>query len=328
MISINKFTPATCEINHQLPLILMPLNDWSFITATDSDGKKYLQGQLTTDIDALSPQQHIFTAHCDAKGKMWSTLRLFHYKEGYGYILRTSVATKQLNELKKYAVFSQITLSQQHNIMLLGIAGQGARAALNRHFSQLPDQEKPVIHFEQTTLLHFSLPSERFLIVTDSATATELTKHFPQHGDSQQWLALDIAAGFANIDIENSEKFIPQAVNLQALPASISFQKGCYSGQEMVARAKYRGANKRAMFWLTGTANTLPKTGEAIEWQLGDNWRRTGTILAAVKLTNTTISVQVVMNHDTPKESVFRLQGDEQSQLTTQPLPYGIKNLG
>lgn len=324
MTSLNRFTPTTCEIDHQLPLTLMSLNDWSFITATGVDAEKYLQGQLTADISTLTAQQHIFTAHCDAKGKMWSTLRLFHYNQGFGYILRTSVAAKQLNELKKYAVFSQITLSQQHNTVLLGAAGQEVHDALSSHFSLLPDKEKPVIHLEQTTLLHFSLPFERFLIVTDSATAAELTKHFPQHGDSQQWLTFDIAAGIANIDVENSEQFIPQAINLQALPASISFQKGCYSGQETVARAKYRGANKRAMFWLTGTANTLPKIGDAIEWKIGDNWRRTGTVLAAVTMTKGFISVQVVMNNDMPKESIFRLVGETNSQLTIQPLPYSL----
>ncbi|MGP1958974.1 MAG: tRNA-modifying protein YgfZ [Arsenophonus sp. NC-CH8-MAG3] len=322
MTNSNKFIQATCEINHQLPLTLMLLNDWSFITATGVDAEKYLQGQLTADIVALTAKQHILTAHCDAKGKIWSTLRLFHYNEGFGYILRTSVAIKQLTELKKYAVFSQITFSQQSNAVLLGIAGQGARNALNSHFSILPNREKPIIHLGQTILLHFSLPFERFLILTDSATATELTKYFPQHGDSQQWLALDIAAGIPNIDIENSEQFIPQAVNLQALPASISFQKGCYSGQETVARAKYRGSNKRAMFWLAGAANTLPKAGDAIEWKIGDNWRRTGTVLATASLTNGLISIQVVMNNNIDKESIFRLAGEINSELTIQPLPY------
>ncbi|MGP1956223.1 MAG: tRNA-modifying protein YgfZ [Arsenophonus sp. NC-PE1-MAG3] len=322
MTNLNKFIPTTFEINHQLPLTLMLLNDWSFITVTGVDAEKYLQGQLTADIVALTSKQHIFTAHCDAKGKIWSTLRLFHYKEGFGYILRTSVAVKQLTELKKYAVFSKITLSQQSNIMLLGLAGQGARNALNSRFSLLPDQEKPIIYLGQTILLHFSLPFERFLIVTDSATATELRKYFPQYGDSQQWLALDIAAGIANIDIENSEQFIPQAVNLQALSESISFQKGCYSGQEIIARAKYRASNKRAMFWLAGTANTLPKTGEAIEWKIGDNWRRTGTVLATASLTKGLISLQVVMNNNMDKESIFRIIGEINSKLTIQPLPY------
>ncbi|MFP3013484.1 MAG: tRNA-modifying protein YgfZ [Arsenophonus sp. NC-QC1-MAG3] len=322
MINSNKFIPETYEINHQLPLTLMSLNDWSFITATGIDSEKYLQGQLTADIVALTEKQHIFTAHCDAKGKILSTLRLFRYNEGFGYILRTSVAVKQLTELKKYAVFSKIILSHKSNIILLGIAGQGARNALSNYFSILPDREKPIIYLGKTILLHFSLPFERFLIVTDSATGTELTKYFPQYGDSQQWLALDIAAGIPNIDIENSKQFIPQAVNLQALPGSISFQKGCYSGQETVARAKYRGSNKRAMFWLAGTGNSLPKAGEAIEWKIGDNWRRTGTVLASARLRKSLISLQVVMNNNMDKESIFRLTGENNSKLTIQPLPY------
>ncbi|VAY02346.1 tRNA-modifying protein YgfZ [Arsenophonus endosymbiont of Aleurodicus dispersus] len=322
MTILNKFTQVTDKIYHQLPLTLMLLNDWSFITVAGVDAKKYLHSQLTADITKLNAQQHIFTAHCDAKGKIWSTLRLFHYNEGFGYILRTSVAAKQLNALKKYAVFSQITLSQQNNIMLLGVTGQGARDALNNKFPLLADQKNPVIYLGQMIVLHFSLPLERFLIVTDSETVAELTNYFHQHDNSQQWLALDIAAGLANIDIENSNQFLPQAVNLQALPASISFQKGCYIGQEMVARAKYRGANKLAMFWLAGAANTLPKNGEAIEWKIGNNWRRTGTVLAAANLTKGFISLQVVMNNNITKDSIFRLASETNSKLMIQPLPY------
>ncbi|MGP1931221.1 MAG: tRNA-modifying protein YgfZ [Arsenophonus sp. ET-YP4-MAG3] len=323
-MTINKFISKTYEIDYQLPLTLMLLNDWSFITAKGNDAKKYLQSQLTTDIFALSSKQHVFTAHCNAKGKMWSTLHLFYYKEGFGYVLRASVAKKQLSELKKYAIFSQITIKQQSDIILLGIAGQGARDALNKYFYQLPDHEKQIIHFKKTTLLYFNLPSERFLIITDNTTTIKLIKYFKEYSDSQQWLALDISAGFANIDIENSGLFIPQAVNLDTLPGSISFNKGCYSGQEIIARTKYRNANKRSIFWLLGIANKLPKIGEPIELQVGNNWRHIGTILAAVKLTNTTISIQVIMNYDVLKESVFRLLGEEQSKLIIKRFPYSL----
>ncbi|MGP1939334.1 MAG: tRNA-modifying protein YgfZ [Arsenophonus sp. ET-DL9-MAG3] len=315
MMTINEFISKAYEIDFQLPLTLMLLNDWSFITVTGNDAKKYLQSQLTADIFELKSKHHVFTAHCNAKGKIWSTLHLFYYKEGFGYILRTSVAKKQLNELKKYAIFSQITFKQQCDIMLLGITGQGARDALNKYFYQLPDHKNQIIHFEKTTLLYFNLPFERFLIITDSITTVTLTKYFQEYSDSQQWLALDIAAGFANIDIENSGLFIPQAVNLDALPGSISFNKGCYSGQEIIARTKYHSANKRSIFWLLGTAKKLPKTGEAIELQLGNNWRQIGTILGAVKLTDTIISIQIIMNYDIPKESIFRLLEEKQSKL-------------
>ncbi len=115
-------------------------------------------------------------------------------------------------------------------------------------FATLPDAEKQVVQDGATTLLWFAHPAERFLLVTDVATAERVTEKLrgeAQLNNSQQWLSLNIEAGLPVIDTPNSAQFIPQATNLQAL-GGISFKKGCYTGQEMVARAKFRGANKRA----------------------------------------------------------------------------------
>ncbi|PHM49758.1 tRNA-modifying protein YgfZ [Xenorhabdus miraniensis] len=312
-----------------LPLTLISLDDWGMVTAIGTDAEKYLQGQVTADMASLDKNQHVLTAHCDAKGKMWSNLRLFRRGEGFAYIERRSVLDTQLTELKKYAVFSKVTFAKDDESVLLGVAGTGSREALATFFPVLPDAESPVIQHEATTLLHLSLPTERFLLVTDSTTAAQLTETFAeklqsQLNDSQQWLALEIEAGFPVIDAANSAQLIPQATNLQAIKNSINFKKGCYTGQEMVARAKYRGANKRAMYWLAGSASSLPAAGDDLEWQLGDKWRRTGSVLAAVKLTDDLVWVQVVMNNDMETESVFRVREDEGHVLTIQALPYSL----
>lgn len=308
-----------------LPLVLISLENWELIHLHGADAEKYLQGQVTADISTLS-HAHTLTAHCDPKGKMWSDLRLFHHLNGYSYIERRSVSDIQLAELKKYAVFSKVTFEKKPELKLLGVAGQGARQALEAVFNSLPDDQNQVVVDGETTILHFASPAERFLLITDDATALKIadTLKAVQVADSQ-WLALEIAAGFAVIDQENSGQHLPQAANLQALPHGISFQKGCYTGQEMVARAKFRGANKRAMYWLTGTGSTLPVIGEGVEWQLGENWRRTGTVLAAVRLGNGELSIQIIMNNDMEADSVFRILGDEQSKLTIAQLPYSLE---
>ncbi|NDL01045.1 tRNA-modifying protein YgfZ [Photorhabdus bodei] len=308
-----------------LPLTLISLDDWGLVAATGPDAEKYLQGQVTADISALATNQHVLSAHCDAKGKMWSNLRLFHRGESLAYIERRSVLENQLTELKKYAVFSKITLVQDENAVLLGVAGKNCREALSSFFPTLPDADNAVVAHETTTLLHFTLPSERFLLVTNTTTAEQLTEKLQaQLNNSEQWLALDIEAGFPVIDAANSAQFIPQATNLQALAGGICFKKGCYTGQEMVARAKYRGANKRAMYWLAGNAAKTPMAGDDLEWQLGDKWRRTGTVLAAVKLNDNSVWVQVVMNNDMESHNVFRVRDDEGHSLTIQPLPYSL----
>lgn len=312
--------PCACA---HLPLTLMTLDDWALATITGADSEKYLQGQLSADVTQMTAHQHLLTAHCDGKGKMWSNLRLFRRNDGFAWIVRRSLRETQLAELKKYAIFSRVVIASDDAPVLLGVAGFQARAALTPLFSALPDSGKQAISDGATTLLWLEYPAERFLLLTDVATAgriTETLRDLAQFNNSQQWLALDIEAGLPVIDAAVSARFLPQATNMQLL-GGISFRKGCYIGQEMVARAKFRGANKRALWYLSGQASRTPAAGEELERQLGENWRRTGTILAAVQLDDGRLLVQAVMNNDLPADSVFRLCDDAHT-LHPEPLPY------
>lgn len=321
-----SYPPRQPVASARLPLTLISLEEWALVNASGADHVSYLQGQVTLDVAALADNQHRPAAHCDAKGKMWSNLRLFHRGEGMAFIERRSLRDTQLTELKKYAVFAKVTLLPDDEAVLLGVAGFQARAALAGVFDALPDAGSPVIQQDDSTLLWFNLPAERFLLVTTAAKAQALQDKLAgeaQLNDSRQWLALDIEAGFPIIDSATSAQLIPQATNLQALDA-ISFKKGCYTGQEMVARAKFRGANKRALFWLAGKAGVVPAANDALEMQMGENWRRTGTILAACQLDNGEVWVQAVLNNDLEADTVLRVQGDEGGKLAIQPLPYEI----
>ncbi|ENR8890165.1 TPA: tRNA-modifying protein YgfZ [Citrobacter koseri] len=325
-MAFTPFPPRQPSASARLPLTLITLDDWALASITGADSEKYMQGQVTADVNQLTEQQHLLVAHCDAKGKMWSNLRLFRDGDGFAWIERRSLREAQLTELKKYAVFSKVAIAPDDERVLLGIAGFQARAALANIFSELPNSEKQVVSEGASTLLWFEHPAERFLLITDVATAESLTEKLRGEAalnNSQQWLALDIEAGIPVIDSANSGQFIPQATNLQAL-GGISFKKGCYSGQEMVARAKFRGANKRALWSLAGKASRVPEAGEDLELQMGENWRRTGTVLAAVQLDNGQVLVQVVMNNDMEADSVFRVR-DDANTLHIVPLPYSLE---
>ncbi|EPA0076839.1 MULTISPECIES: tRNA-modifying protein YgfZ [Enterobacter] len=325
-MAFTPFTPRQPAASARLPLTLMTLDDWALATLTGADAEKYLQGQVTADVAQLTEHQHLLAAHCDPKGKMWSNLRLFRRQDGFALIERRSLRDAQLTELKKYAVFSKVTIAPDDEHVLLGVAGFQARAALKNLFSELPDAEKQVVSEGETSILWFEHPAERFLLVTDVATAervTEALRGEAQLNNSQQWLALNIEAGLPVIDAVNSAQFIPQATNIQAL-GGISFKKGCYTGQEMVARAKFRGANKRALWTLAGRASRVPEAGEDLELKMGENWRRTGTVLAAVQLDDGRLLVQVVMNNDMEADSVFRVR-DDANTLSIEPLPYSLE---
>lgn len=325
-MAFTPFPPRQPAASTRLPLTLISLEDWALATLTGADSEKYLQGQVTADVAALADSEHLLAAHCDGKGKMWSNLRLFRDGDGYAWIERRNLRDAQLNELKKYAVFSKVVIAADDERVLLGMAGFQARAALASLFTQLPDQHQQVVREGDTALLWFGLPAERFLLIASETQAQHISEALrgqAEFTNSPQWLALDIEAGLPVIDSENSAQFIPQATNLQAL-GGISFKKGCYTGQEMVARAKFRGANKRALWYLAGEASRVPLAGESLELQMGKSWRRTGTVLAAVQLDDGCVLVQAVMNNDLETGSVFRVRDDEGHALAIEPLPYSL----
>ncbi|MGT3087739.1 tRNA-modifying protein YgfZ, partial [Salmonella enterica] len=129
------FPPRQPCASARLPLTLMTLDDWALATITGVDSEKYIQGQVTADVSQMTEQQHLLAAHCDAKGKMWSNLRLFRQADGFAWLERRSLRDAQLTELKKYAVFSKVVIAPDDERVLLGVAGFQARAALANLFS-------------------------------------------------------------------------------------------------------------------------------------------------------------------------------------------------
>ncbi|HAD43424.1 MAG TPA: tRNA-modifying protein YgfZ [Plesiomonas shigelloides] len=312
----------------QLPLTLMSLEHLALLTITGPDAAKYLQGQVTCDVQALAPEHYTLGAHCDAKGKMWSVFKLFALDGGFGWLQAADLNERQLPELKKYAVFSKLTISEDNNYTLLGLAGTDARQALSALFNRLPDANAPCVSSDHCTLLWQAQPQERFTLLVPhtelSRVLDGLQQAAPSYNNHQQWLALDIEAGVPQLSATTCNEFIPQALNLQALDA-VSFSKGCYAGQEMVARAKYRGANKRALYTLAGHGHTAPQAGDSLELQLDENWRRTGTVLAAALLQDGQLRVQAVLNNELDSNAHLRVVGDSGSSLHPVALPYSLE---
>ncbi len=110
-MAFTPFPPRQPSSSARLPLTLMTLDDWALATITGKDSENYLQGQVTADVAQMTDHQHLLAAHCDAKGKMWSNLRLFREPEGFAWIERRNVRDAQLTELKKYAIFAKVTIA-------------------------------------------------------------------------------------------------------------------------------------------------------------------------------------------------------------------------
>lgn len=272
------------------------LDQYQLIEAHGADAEKYLQGQLTADLIALPSGANTLAAHCDPKGKMNAIFRLLKVdSEQFFLLIKKDLLPSALDALKKYAVFSKISFDLR-DWQIVGLIGKKC-GKIEPRFTLEIDEQRAILLNESVLPINFN-------------------------ADEKIWESADIQAGLPNLSAATQNLFIPQALNLQAIEQAVSFTKGCYIGQETVARAKYRGANKRAMFILKGKTQTLPAIGDEIEMRLESNWRKTGSIINAVNLDGL-LWLLVVLNNDIDPTQVFRLAQDE-TALAVQPLPYAL----
>lgn len=298
----------SCELEKTL---LIFLNDWSLTVVEGINSLKYLQSQLTIDMLTLLDNNYLFAAHCNSNGKVLSVLIIFRYNEGYAYIQRESVSYLQIHELKKYAVFSNINIYKSKKHCLLGIVGKQSRNILTLFFKLLPDKINPVVKEKKNIyILWFEHPCERFLLVIPFNSKDSFIHQLSQHiwfGNNDQWNSLNIEIGIPHIDINNFSKFIPQEINLLQLDA-INFKKGCYLGQEIIAKTMFKKIIRRSMYWISGTLDRIPCSGEKIEVKCGDNWIIKGSILIAVMLSMKVVWIQAILKGNITYNSILRIK--------------------
>lgn len=316
----NAFTPFKVSSTEILPeLMLTHLASWGCITITGADRKSYLQGQITCNVVTLAPEQSTLSAHCDAKGKVWSVFRLFHHGEGFAMFQPHSAIETELRELKKYAIFSKVELLESTDIAL-GIMGKEADKFIDTMSSVSGD----VRQVEGGTAVKIS--SERWLLLVTRAQAALLAESFAgQKVTEDLWNRFDIEAALPVVTEADQNEHIPQALNLQALNG-ISFNKGCYTGQETVARAKYRGINKRAMYIVKGNIDAPLPEGSMItlERSVSQNWRSAGHLMTHYSFSDNTAIGLIVLPNNLEEETVLRLADQPDTRWSVQPLPYSL----
>ncbi|WP_261815983.1 tRNA-modifying protein YgfZ [Vibrio gallicus] len=291
------------------------LQQWKAIVVTGNDAKSYLQGQLTCDVVTLPTATSTLGAHCDAKGKMWSIFRLFQQQQGYALWQPVSGIETALTELKKYSVFSKVDMAISDHSSL-GLIGEGAEDFVN----SLTDGRESVRSIEGGHAI--KIDGSRWLLFVAQEQLASLNQQLAQipQVTPSIWDELDITQGIPSLEASEQNQHIPQNLNLQAV-GGISFEKGCYTGQEIVARAKYRGMNKRIMRLITGIAAT---DNMEFERQVGDNWRSAGTAIKHVVDQDGVASALIVVNKDLEEQTKFRLKDAPGNLWQFQALPYGL----
>ncbi|MGE7956644.1 YgfZ/GcvT domain-containing protein [Pseudomonas sp. NPDC089530] len=227
------------------------------------DAGKFLQGQLTCNLNYLSDSQSSLGARCTQKGRMQSSFRILLEGDGCLLAMATELLEPQLADLKKYAVFSKAKLGDETALWArFGLSH--ANALLTGLGLELPAEDGAVARNDGLIAIRVSADRAELWVAADRAESLHrtLAAQLPE-GDLNQWLLGQIRAGIGQVMPQTRELFIPQMLNLQAI-GGVSFKKGCYTGQEIVARMQYLGKLKRRLYRVALDADELPEPGTAL----------------------------------------------------------------
>lgn len=308
----------------QLPNnFLIDLNHFGAISLSGEEQSSYLQGQVTCDVTQCSDNALMIGAHCDAKGKVFSVFRLFNRQGDHLLLQPKSCIENSLMALKKFAVFSKVDITHVNDLHYLALVGDQASQLLAKQFSHVPDSDNPVIQVDSTSLICLPGQQDRFIIIDSLPHIHNIQSAFslPTY-DHAVWDLLEITSGFPLLNSATTGQYVPQMLNLQAI-SGISFTKGCYMGQETVARMQYLGKNKRALFSLISKRTEVIQADDLLEKQLGENWRKAGDILAYYQADDGHCAIQAVLVND-DELPPMRMSSQTMQQVSAQPLPYSL----
>lgn len=303
---------------------LVSLDNYSAISLKGEEQTSYLQGQVTCDVKSSNDNNLLIGAHCNAKGKVFSVFRLINRNSAHLLIQPKASIGDSITELKKFGVFAKVDIVPTDELKFFALVGEQATNILQDSFKQIPDSLIPVVQSNTTTLVYIAGKQARYLLIDESPVLEKTIDklNLPIY-NATLWSLLEINEGFPQLSSEYSTEYVPQMLNLQAING-ISFTKGCYLGQETVARMQYLGKNKRALYSLKTQLTQPVESDDVIEKQLGENWRKAGDILTSYQADNGHCYLQAVLNSDLDDSTALRIKSQPESRITVQALPYSL----
>ncbi|MDY7566256.1 folate-binding protein YgfZ [Pseudomonas sp. RTC3] len=284
------------------------------------DASKFLQGQLSCNLNYLNDTTATLGARCTQKGRMQSSFRILLEGDGCLLAMASELIEPQLADLKKYAVFSKSKLTDESPAWVrLGLSnGDDTLIALGLDVPQASDS---VTRANGLIAIRVSPARTELWVPADQAenVRARLAAQLAQ-GTLNDWLLGQIRAGIGQVTGGTRETFIPQMINLQAV-GGVSFKKGCYTGQEIVARMQYLGKLKRRLYRLTLTGAEIPEPGTPLFSPVHAS--AVGEVVIAAQATNG-IELLAVLQAEAVEDGNIRLGTLEGPALLLTDLPYTL----
>ncbi len=241
--------------------MVAPVTDLGLIAVAGDDAASFLHNQLTNDVEHLDATEARLAGYCTPKGRLQATFLMWRSGQDIYLQLPRAIQAPLQKRLTMFVLRSKARLrdatEEASTGAVLGLAGSKAGEALARHVGPLPAAPYAKVDGDAGTVIRLAdaLGAPRYLWITSSETAIQALPQLRETlalGGNAAWHLADIHAGVPQVTQPTQEQFVPQMVNFELI-GGVNFKKGCYPGQEIVARSQYLGKLKRRM-----TLATLP----------------------------------------------------------------------
>jgi folate-binding protein YgfZ len=218
------------------------LSRYGMLSAFGEDARAFLHAQLTNNIQQLPADRAALAGWCSPKGRLLASFLVVPRRDGFLLQLARDLVPVVAKRLAMFVLRSKVKIQDESEAwQQLGCWGEDAGASLERLGIAVPQVPDGVAGDDDLRVIRVG--DERFLILGSEARVQALQGSLV---DEQRWVLQEIRDGRPFISAATQDQFVPQMVNLEQLGA-VDFQKGCYPGQEIVARTQYRGQLKRRM---------------------------------------------------------------------------------
>lgn len=299
---------------------IIPLLHQRVISVIGTDAEKFLQGQLTCNVKEANELGSRLGAHCNVKGSMLALYRLIAIEGGFWLRLHHETAVSGLNNLKKYIIFSKATANDESDSVLgLGLMGAGASTLVEKLFDRVPTEIDKSVRAGNKVAI--KVPGDRFEVwmpANEISDALEVLLKFAPFGTTNDWICEEIKAAIPDLRASTQEHFIPQMSNLQALKG-VSFNKGCYTGQEIVTRLQHRGKLNKPMYLASVEANQQINAGDIIDSAEKEG---IGEVLLAAQDSDRTLLLAVITKAQADEHAL--MLANNKSPITLLELPYEL----
>jgi folate-binding protein YgfZ len=303
-----------------------PLPYLGLIAASGDDAANFLHNQLTNDVEHLDTGAARLAAYCSPKGRMLASMLIWKTADAIMLQLPREIQAAVQKRLQMFVLRAKAKLvDATDNYVMLGLSGPAAASALMTWFPTLPLAIYDKVETAAGTLIRhpnaFEVP--RYQWITTEAQAMEawptLTEIL-QPSPAAAWHLAEIDGGVPHITALTQEKFVPQMINFELI-GGVNFKKGCYPGQEIVARSQYLGKLKRRMLHAVVSASSAPAGTEI--FSSDDPEQPCGMVVNAEAINQHEIACLVEIKL-AAAESDVRLGSSDGPALSFQALPYAL----